>query len=333
MGPLGAKDVLSGGTPHSSDLWPPLRRETPKKIKEHRKTLQQETTSIIPLKNRFAPLSSSPSSPQRLSAAERGHRNVNKDKTSRTKWAKRTENSKRGRALAIIHDGSIKGIEQLCINTSVFNCPQMTVKEISERIPSIIENNPELEKVVVHAGAADILLKKSEILKKDFLDLLQNFDNHKVQLHVSGPIPATPYDEEYSRMKSFSRFVKTVCAERSIRYLNNFKIFCGRKHLFTRNERNINKKGQRLYLLNLLSHVNSSPCSQIEIKTSVSAETHSGRQPAVSHRDHDVLAPFSDKPARDVSANPKTTAPDDSKETQSFSNAVQKHISWHSSNS
>lgn len=127
-------------------------------------------------------------------------------------------------------------------------------------------------------------------------------------------------------VKWFSRFVKTVCAERSIRYLNNFKIFCGRKHLFTRNERNINKKGQRLYLLNL-SHVNSLPCSQIEIKTSVSAETHSGRQPAVSHRDHDVLAPFSDKPARDVSADPKTMAPDDSRKKHRVSATLCRNTS------
>uniref|UniRef100_A0A3Q4MD93 Uncharacterized protein n=1 Tax=Neolamprologus brichardi TaxID=32507 RepID=A0A3Q4MD93_NEOBR len=158
-------------------------------------------------------LSSAP--PRRVTQMPlQSHRNINKDKASCTKWAKRTENRKRGRALAIIHDGSIKGIE---------------------KIPSIIENNLELEKVVVHAGAADVFLKKSEILKKDFLDLLQNFQNYKVEPHVSGPIPETPSDEEYSRMK-FSRFVKTVCAERSIQFLNNFKIFCGRKHLFTRNE-------------------------------------------------------------------------------------------------
>lgn len=33
----------------------------------------------------------------------------------------------------------LKGIKHLCHNTSVFDCSQMTVKEISERISSIIE--------------------------------------------------------------------------------------------------------------------------------------------------------------------------------------------------
>lgn len=64
------------------------------------------------------------------------------------------------------------------------------MREISEKITDVINQHPKLESIVVHAGSYDVPKKQSEILKKDFSELLQKLQGINKAIFISGPIPS-----------------------------------------------------------------------------------------------------------------------------------------------
>ena len=49
--------------------------------------------------------------------------------------------------------------------------PGATVTDITEKIPSVLDSHPQVNRIVVHVGTNDTSRQQSEILKRDFTQL------------------------------------------------------------------------------------------------------------------------------------------------------------------
>lgn len=132
-----------------------------------------------------------------------------------------------------IHNGSISGIENVCChNTVVVNCPQVTVTDIDEKTLMIIDQHPKMQKLVLHTGSTDRSSRLLEILKQNRSCLLHKWERLTTPIFISGPLK-TGNDKKFTRIWMLHQFLKNTCADRSMRFIKNFKIFCGAKHLHT----------------------------------------------------------------------------------------------------
>ena len=57
-------------------------------------------------------------------------------------------------------------------NTKILLFPKDTVSDLAERILHIVAANPTVKTMIVHIGTNDIVKQLSEVLKQDFIDLL-----------------------------------------------------------------------------------------------------------------------------------------------------------------
>ena len=88
----------------------------------------------------------------------------------------------------IIGDSTIKDITGKKIKTCYF--PDVMVGDINQKLATIILENPKISQIIVHAGLNDIQREQSELLKKDYADLLDTLDKIHIKSFISGPIPA-----------------------------------------------------------------------------------------------------------------------------------------------
>ena len=58
------------------------------------------------------------------------------------------------------------------------------VSDINQKLATIILENPKISQIIVHAGFNDIQREQSELLKRDYTDLLDTLD----KIHIKGPI-------------------------------------------------------------------------------------------------------------------------------------------------
>ena len=64
------------------------------------------------------------------------------------------------------------------------------VSDINQKLATIILEHPKISQIIVHAGLNDIQREQSELLKRDYADLLDTLDKIHIKSFISGPIPA-----------------------------------------------------------------------------------------------------------------------------------------------
>uniref|UniRef100_A0A3Q2PZQ6 OSK domain-containing protein n=1 Tax=Fundulus heteroclitus TaxID=8078 RepID=A0A3Q2PZQ6_FUNHE len=231
-------------TPHLDKVnWPRLQRDVPRQVKQERAVLKTNDRSKpagnvgIPLLNRFAPLQNVTQEDLDIN-----QRYVNDfcSKTSEKRHAT-------GQRILILCNGSVRGIKHFCNkkNTEVLiynyrNCG--LVSDISDILPKILKEHPTLEKLIIQAEAlGDVLrIRKSEVLKEDYIRLLNLVDGLNVKVFLSGPrVPINCRDEIFSRILMLNKWLEKTCKETT------------RRHLFSDNSFHLNRSGAKRLLRTL----------------------------------------------------------------------------------
>ncbi|KAK0144166.1 STAGA complex 65 subunit gamma [Merluccius polli] len=189
------------------------------------------------LQNRFAPLLQDPDSPKERSSSSTGERYEAKSYTKRLQKELTT-----GPQTLIVGDGAVNKTKHFFSkNTKVLCFTNDMVSNISEKILEITAEHPTVKSLVIHTGALDVVKQKSEVLKRDFNDLLNKVRCLNTEVFISGPLPTVRRgDERFSRLLMLNRWLKDTCA---VNFIDNFNIFWERRHLFEADGFCLNKSG------------------------------------------------------------------------------------------
>lgn len=111
-------------------------------------------------------------------------------------------------------------------NAEVLSFTNGTVSDISKKIPEIADEHPTVKYLIIHTRALDVVKQQSEVLKQEFIDLLNNVQWLNTKVLFSGPLPTVRQgDERFSRLMMLNRWLKDTCAAQSVNFIDNFTIF------------------------------------------------------------------------------------------------------------
>ncbi|KAL7375246.1 hypothetical protein ABVT39_014275 [Epinephelus coioides] len=101
------------------------------------------------------------------------------------------------------------------------------------------------------AGINDLRNQQSEVLKQDFVSLVDRLLDMGKWLIISSPLPPPRYgDVTTSRLRQLHLWLKGYCLAKSIPFVDNFTAFLNRPHLFKRDGLHPNQEGPRLLSVN-----------------------------------------------------------------------------------
>ena len=122
--------------------------------------------------------------------------------------------------------------------------PGADIKELAEDVEFFIDRlYNKATKLVFQLGYQDFRAGKSEIIKKDILQLLNGMAQRGIEVTLSGPIPYPAMTSvSFSRMSAIHRWLKCTLPKDVI-YINNFDIFQEDPGLFTENGFTLNDSG------------------------------------------------------------------------------------------
>ncbi|KAK0150571.1 hypothetical protein N1851_008323 [Merluccius polli] len=249
---------------HRRDSSTPVpRRKQPWNVaKTKRKSKPTKDTGIL-LENRFAPLLQDPDSPKERSSSSTGERYEAKSYTKRLQKELTT-----GPQTLIVGDGAVNKTKHFFSkNTKVLCFTNDMVSDISEKILEITAEHPTVKSLIIHTGALDVVKQQSEVLKRDFNDLLNKVRCLNTDVFISGPLPTVRQgDERFSRLLMLNRWLKDTCAAQSVNFIDNFNIFWERRHLFEADGFCLNKSGVQLLSYNIFDFLRRSPAAPAKDK-------------------------------------------------------------------
>ncbi|KAK0154987.1 Ras and Rab interactor 2 [Merluccius polli] len=170
-----------------------------------------------------------PESEQERSSSSTGERYEAKSYTKRLQKELTT-----GPQTLIVGDGAVNKTKHFFSkNTKVLCFTNDMVSDISEKILEITAERPTVKSLDIHTGALDVVKQQSEVLKRDFNDLLNKVQCLNTEVFISGSLPTVRRgDERFSRLLMLNRWLKDTCAAQSVNFIDNFNIFWERRHLF-----------------------------------------------------------------------------------------------------
>ncbi|KAK0131770.1 hypothetical protein N1851_022873 [Merluccius polli] len=241
---------------------PVPRRKQPWNVaKTKRKSKPTKDTGIL-LENRFAPLLQDPVSPKERSSSSTGERYEAKSYTKRLQKELTT-----GPQTLIVGDGAVNKTKHFFSKNTKVRCfTNDMVSDISEKILEITAEHPTVKSLVIHTGALDVVKQQSEVLKRDFNDLLNKVRCLNTEVFISGPLPTVRQgDERFSRLLMLNRWLKDTCAA-EVNFIDNFNIFWERRHLFEADGFCLNKSGVQLLSYNIFDFLRRSPAAPAKDK-------------------------------------------------------------------
>ncbi|KAK0136925.1 hypothetical protein N1851_026895 [Merluccius polli] len=163
----------------------------------------------------------------------------------------------------IVGDGAVNKTKHFFSkNTKVLYFTNDMVSDISEKILEITAEHPTVKSLVIHTGALDVVKQQSEVLKPDFNDLLNKVRCLNTEVFISRPLPTVRRgDERFSRLLMLNRWLKDTCAAQSVNFIDNFKIFWERRHLFEADGFCLNKSGVQLLSYNIFDFLCQPPAA------------------------------------------------------------------------
>ena len=221
----------------------------------------------VKTQNRFAPLLQDPGFPtEDLDNFTDSQRRVRPDRKSEVR--KLQGKLLTGPQTLVVGDSAITNVGSMFgRNTKVLCFPDDTVSNMTDRILSIVAENPTLKFLVLHTGANDIMKRQSEVLKRDLGNLLNTVSSLNVEVFFSGPLPPVRGGcERFSRLFALNRWLSTACDVHSVHFIDNFNFFWDRRHFFKGDGLSLNKSGVKPYCANLsfcLRHTVPTPKDKI----------------------------------------------------------------------
>uniref|UniRef100_A0A8C5CKM3 SGNH hydrolase-type esterase domain-containing protein n=1 Tax=Gadus morhua TaxID=8049 RepID=A0A8C5CKM3_GADMO len=277
--------------------------------------------STLPLKNRFLPLQEStnapatdaPLSPEMRPDGQCGQRRNNQSPRRRAAHVSATvqqgpisEKADEPDTL-IIGDSTIKDITGKRIKTCIF--PYGMVSDINHKLAKVILENPKISQIIVHAGFNDVQREQSELLKRDYTDLLDTLDKTHIKSSISGPIPTVDRGiNRFSRLLALNTWLSRVCNERGRDFIDNFNLFWRRKYLFRADGLHPNRLGSKLLRDNLLLslHAQARILPRSDAQATIRAQVEKKRDYSLPHT---TTLPLSDTQIAD---SPQTLKRDNS---------------------
>ncbi|KAK0131515.1 hypothetical protein N1851_033772 [Merluccius polli] len=243
---------------HKRDSSTPVpRRKQPWNVAKTKSKSKPTKDKGILLENRFAPLLQDPDSPKERSSSSTGERYEAKSYTKRLQKELTT-----GPQTLIVGDGAVNKTKHfLGKNTKVLCFTNDMVSDISQKILEITAEHPTVKSLVIHTGALDVVKQQSEVLKRDFNDLL-----NKVRCLNTEVFIIRRGDERFSRLLMLNRWLKDTCAAQSVNFIDNFNIFGERRHLFEADGFCLNKSGVQLLSYNIFDFLHRSPAAPAKDK-------------------------------------------------------------------
>uniref|UniRef100_A0A667WYM3 SGNH hydrolase-type esterase domain-containing protein n=1 Tax=Myripristis murdjan TaxID=586833 RepID=A0A667WYM3_9TELE len=153
----------------------------------------------------------------------------------------------------ILGDHAVKDLRSMCSkNTKILCFPNDMVSDMTERVLHIVAGHPNVKNVIVHIGTNDVVKQQSEVLKRDFGDLLNTVSSLSAKVLISGPLPPVRKGvERFSRLLALNTWLATACTVHSLHFIDNFNFFWDRRHLFKADGLFLNKSGVKLFISNL----------------------------------------------------------------------------------
>ncbi|KAG1925406.1 hypothetical protein F2P79_025566 [Pimephales promelas] len=113
--------------------------------------------------------------------------------------------------------------------------PGARVLDVAAQVPEILNGDERVGAVVLHAGANDIRLRQTEVLKKDYRSLIETVRStaSKAAIIVSGPLPTYRQGQErFSRLFALNEWLMSLCNEQKLLFVNNWHLFWERPRLY-----------------------------------------------------------------------------------------------------
>lgn len=151
----------------------------------------------------------------------------------------------------IVGDSIIRNVRFFNAATHCF--PGSTVPVLLEKLPALLHSLPSsIKRVLVHIGSNDSARRQSELIKNDFMDLLNFLTSSGKSVFISGPIPTVARGaDSFSRILSLNTWLQSTCSTHNINFIDNFNLFWNRSLLFKADGLHPNRNGSRMLAANL----------------------------------------------------------------------------------
>ncbi|KAL0198137.1 hypothetical protein M9458_006677, partial [Cirrhinus mrigala] len=166
--------------------------------------------------------------------------------TNRRSRSSRQRHSARSAAeprTLIVGDSIIRNISSRTTTTCCF--PQATVSDVNKELRNILMKHKTANRIIIHVGKNDIRKEQSELLKKDFSELIETLRRLEVQPFISGPLPASGTNM-FSRLLGLNTWLQRTCSLKGVNFIDNFNLFWGHRQLFKLDGLHPNKLGARV---------------------------------------------------------------------------------------
>lgn len=162
------------------------------------------------------------------------------------------------RTTLIIGDSTVRLLRFVNAVTHCF--PGATVPDIIGKLPGLLISLPAtVHKIIVHIGTNDISRQQSEVLKADFIRLIDMLNSCGRSIFLSGPFPTLDCGVgRFSRTLSLHTWLQSTCTSHKIDYVDNFNLFWNRPSFFLRDGFHPNLLGSRVLADNIRHAVLSS---------------------------------------------------------------------------
>ncbi|KAL0161464.1 hypothetical protein M9458_045189, partial [Cirrhinus mrigala] len=143
----------------------------------------------------------------------------------------------------IVGDSIIRNISSRTTTTCCF--PQATVSDVNRELRNILMKHKTANRIIIHVGKNDIQKEQSELLKKDFSELIETLRRLEAQPFISGPLPARGTNM-FSRLLGLNTRLQRTCSQKGVNFIDNFNLFWGHRQLFKLDGLHPNKLGARV---------------------------------------------------------------------------------------
>ncbi|KAL0161231.1 hypothetical protein M9458_044956, partial [Cirrhinus mrigala] len=178
----------------------------------------------------------------------------------------------------IVGDPIIRNISSRTTTTCCF--PQATVSDVNKELRNILIKHKTANRIIIHVGKNDIRKEQSELLKKDFSELIETLTRLEVQPFISGPLPARGTNM-FSQLLGLNTWLQRTCSQKGVNFIDNFNLFWGHRQLFKLDGLHPNKLGGRV----LKDNIYFSLCHP-SVKSASPPNMNDTHTPGQSMRDH-----------------------------------------------
>ncbi|KAL0147979.1 hypothetical protein M9458_056706 [Cirrhinus mrigala] len=155
--------------------------------------------------------------------------NIATNRRSRSKRQRYSAQSAAEPRTLIVGDSIIRNISSRTTTTCCF--PQTTASDVNRELRNILMKHKTANRIIVHVGKNDIRKEQSELLKKDFSELIKTFRRLEVQTFISGPLPARGTNM-FSLLLWLNTWLQRTCSLKAVNFIDNFNLFWGHRQLF-----------------------------------------------------------------------------------------------------